>query len=109
MEIVPADEACDLTNLVGLRLPPLALEVHELGDVGSDKDAMAPSAADFFKAERDDEPDQVTEIDVADTAAAYAFKQPSGLHSSKVPMRYDRTRGALRRQEMLSAQESPKK
>jgi hypothetical protein len=96
MEIVPADEACDLTNLVGLRLPALGLEVHELGDVRSDKDAVAPSAADFFKAERDDEPDQVTEIDVADTSAAYALKQPRGLHSSKVPTRYDRTPGAVR-------------
>lgn len=41
---------------------------------------MAPSAADLSKPESQDECYQVTEVDVADVAPAYAFKEPRRLH-----------------------------
>jgi hypothetical protein len=83
VQIVPANQRRDLPDLVGLRLTLLHLEVHELAEAGASKDSMAPSAADLPKPESQDERYQVAEVDVADVAPAYAFKEPRRLHVGK--------------------------
>jgi len=79
VQSVPANERRDLPDLVGLRLTLLHLEIHELGDASSSKDSMAPSAADLSKPESQDECHQA-EVDVADGAPTYAFKESRRLH-----------------------------
>jgi hypothetical protein len=80
VQIVPTNQRHDLTDLVGLRLTLLRLQIQEFADASSGKDSMASSAADLSKAERYDEPDQVTEVDVADIAPTQALEEPRGLH-----------------------------
>ena len=78
--MVWANQRRDLADLVGLRLTPFHLEVDELAEAGSSNDATAPSAADLSKPKSQDERYEVTEVDVADVAPAYAFKEPCRLH-----------------------------
>jgi len=70
--------------LIRLRLTSLLLKVQELDHAGPGEHAMAPPSTDFAKAESQNEPHQVREVDIADIAAVQAREKSSRLHMKHI-------------------------
>jgi hypothetical protein len=80
LQIVPADQCRDLTDLVALGLALLLLEVDQLRSRRPDEHAMAPPAAYLSQAKGNNEAHQITEVDVCDVASEHAVEEARRLH-----------------------------